>query len=64
MTLEEYQTAIYGKIQGTWTLHNVSLERKQPLDFFTMLSSIFGIVGKKGQSNYSAAHTFLDAFAT
>ncbi|KAJ5321622.1 hypothetical protein MYU51_013333 [Penicillium brevicompactum] len=64
MTLEEYQTAIYGKIQGTWTLHNVSLERKQPLDFFTMLSSISGIVGKKGQSNYSAANTFLDAFAT
>jgi aryl carrier-like protein len=64
MTLEEYHTAIYGKIQGTWALHNVSLERKQPLDFFTLLSSISGIVGKKGQSNYSAANTFLDAFAT
>ena len=64
MTLDEYHTAIYGKIQGTWALHNVSLERKQPLDFFTMLSSISGLVGKKGQSNYSAANTFLDAFAT
>ncbi|KAJ5952535.1 polyketide synthase [Penicillium vulpinum] len=64
MTLEEYHTAIYGKIQGTWALHNVSLERKQPLDYFTLLSSISGIVGKKGQSNYSAANTFLDAFAT
>ncbi|KAL9121206.1 MAG: hypothetical protein Q9187_002242 [Circinaria calcarea] len=57
MTLEEYHTAIYGKISGAWSLH-------RPLDFFTMLSSISGIVGKKGQANYSAANTFLDAFAT
>lgn len=28
-----------------------------------MLSSISGIGGKKGQSNYSAANTFLDASA-
>lgn len=64
MTLEEYHSAIYGKIDGTWNLHEVSQEQKRPLDFFTMLSSISGIVGKKGQSNYSAANTFLDAFAS
>lgn len=63
MGLEEYHAAIYGKVSGTWSLHQVSQEQKQPLDFFTMLSSISGIVGKKGQSNYSAANTFLDAFA-
>lgn len=28
-----------------------------------MLSNISGIVGKKGQWNYSAGNTFLDAFA-
>ncbi|KAH9210204.1 KR domain-containing protein [Leptodontidium sp. 2 PMI_412] len=63
MTLEEYHAAMYGKIKGTWSLHQVSEEQTQPLDFFTLLSSISGIVGKKGQSNYSAANTFLGAFA-
>lgn len=41
----------------------MSEEQTQPLDFFTLLSSISGIVGKKGQPNYSAANTFLGAFA-
>lgn len=63
MTLEEYHTTIFGKVRGTWNLHNVTLEQEKPLDFFTLLSSISGIVGKKGQANYSAANTFLDAFA-
>nr|POE79484.1 fumagillin dodecapentaenoate synthase [Quercus suber] len=63
MTLEEYNAAIHAKIRGTWALHHVSLEQKTSLDFFTLLSSISGIVGKKGQSNYSAANTFLDSFA-
>lgn len=63
MTLGEWRTVLYGKVAGTWSLHQISQEQKLPLDFFTMLSSISGIVGKKGQSNYSAANTFLDAFA-
>ncbi|KAK6835426.1 hypothetical protein RU639_002005 [Aspergillus parasiticus] len=63
MTLDEYRTALYGKFHGTWALQHVSMEQQQPLEFFTMLSSISGIGGKKGQSNYAAANTFLDAFA-
>ncbi|KAM3489254.1 hypothetical protein MY3957_007465 [Beauveria namnaoensis] len=63
MTLEEYHAAIHAKIQGTWALHRASLDQPKPLEFFTLLSSISGIVGKKGQSNYSAANTFLDSFA-
>ncbi|KAL8923195.1 MAG: hypothetical protein Q9208_004758 [Pyrenodesmia sp. 3 TL-2023] len=63
MTLDEWRTVLYGKVAGTWSLHQVSQEQEKPLDFFTMLSSISGIIGKKGQSNYSAANTFLDAFA-
>lgn len=63
MALDEYHAALYGKLNGSWILHQVSVEQEQPVDFFTMLSSISGIVGKKGQSNYSAANTFLDAFA-
>lgn len=65
MTLDDYHTAIHAKVQGTWNIHRVSQElQKQPLDFFTMLSSTSGIVGNKGQANYAAANTFLDAFAS
>ena len=63
MTIDEYHTTIKSKVQGTWNLHNVALERKLPLDFFTMLSSISGVVGQKGQANYAAANVFLDSFA-
>ncbi|KAF2993299.1 putative PKS-like protein biosynthetic cluster, partial [Neopestalotiopsis sp. 37M] len=61
MTHDDYHTAIKAKVTGTWNLHNVAL-REQPLDFFTMLSSVSGVVGNKGQANYAAANAFLDAF--
>lgn len=65
MSLDDYHTAIYAKVQGTWNLHRASQEIHQPpLDFFTMLSSTAGVVGNKGQANYAAANTFLDAFAS
>ncbi|KAL7940526.1 putative polyketide synthase [Trichoderma barbatum] len=63
MTIEDYQQTVSSKIQGTWNLHNVLLEEGQTVDFFTMLSSVSGIVGNKGQANYAAANTFLDSFA-
>ena len=63
MTIKEYHETIKSKVQGTWNLHNVALEKKLPLDFFTMLSSISGVVGQKGQANYAAANVFLDSFA-
>lgn len=65
MTVEDYQTAIQAKVQGTWNIHQ-ALEASDnlPLDFFTMLSSLSGVVGNKGQANYAAANTFLDAFAS
>lgn len=65
MTVEDYHTAIHAKVQGTWNLHLASLSlQKQPIDFFTLLSSTAGIVGNRGQANYAAANTFLDAFAS
>lgn len=63
MTLDDYHSAIKPKVQGTWNIHNASLEHGSPLTFFTLLSSTSGIVGNKGQANYAAANTFLDAFA-
>lgn len=64
MTHDDYHTAINAKVTGTWNLHYAAQQEQQaPLDFFTMLSSISGVVGNKGQANYAAANAFLDAFA-
>lgn len=60
MTFEEWRATLGPKVTGTWNLHNASL--KQPLDFFVVLSSITGLCGNQGQSNYAAANTFLDSF--
>jgi hypothetical protein len=64
MSLDDYHTAVHAKLQGTRNLHHASLAQREPLDFFTLLSSISGIAVNKDQANYSAANTFLDAFAT
>ncbi|KAL7803491.1 beta-ketoacyl synthase domain-containing protein [Trichoderma aethiopicum] len=65
MTANDYHSTLHAKVNGAWNLHRASTQLlKQPLDFFTMLSSISGIVGRKGQANYAAANTFLDAFAS
>ncbi|KAK2793589.1 putative secondary metabolism biosynthetic enzyme [Onygenales sp. PD_12] len=63
MTIEEFHQAVSCKVQGTWNLHNVLLQENQDVDFFTLLSSVAGVVGTKGQANYAAANAFLDAFA-
>ena len=54
--------AVFGpKIRGTWNLHEATLE--SPLDFFVMFSSIASVVPQPGHGNYSAANSFMDAFA-
>ncbi|RDA88311.1 hypothetical protein CP532_6585, partial [Ophiocordyceps camponoti-leonardi (nom. inval.)] len=63
MSHDEYHTVIRSKVAGTWNLHKVALEMRRELDFFTMLSSLSGLVGQPGQANYAAASTFLDSFA-
>ncbi|KAK1579370.1 reducing type I polyketide synthase [Colletotrichum navitas] len=63
MMLEEYHQAVACKIQGTWNLHEAAERLNLDLDFFTMLSSISGVIGQRGQSNYAAANVFLDSFA-
>ncbi|KAI1613463.1 KR domain-containing protein [Exophiala viscosa] len=60
MTFREWNAVVMPKVQGTWNLHNLTIGKK--LDFFVMFSSISGIMGQHGQSNYSSANTFLDAF--
>ncbi|KAK4222689.1 hypothetical protein QBC38DRAFT_489296 [Podospora fimiseda] len=65
MTHQEYHEALASKLAGTWNLHNAAdeLGSAHKLDFFTMLSSISGVVGTAGQTNYAAGNSFQDAFA-
>ncbi|KAK8066217.1 PKS-like enzyme [Apiospora hydei] len=63
MSVEEYRQAIAAKHRGTWHLHHVAREQGCDLDFFTLLSSVSGVVGQRGQANYAAANVFLDNFA-
>jgi acyl carrier protein len=39
------------------------MEKKEPIVFFTMLSSTSGLVGQKGQANYAGGNVFEDALA-
>lgn len=64
MTVEEFHEATACKIQGTWNLHNVALENKADLDFFTLLSSISSVLGNPAQANYASGCSFQDAFAS
>ncbi|MCL6589227.1 MAG: SDR family NAD(P)-dependent oxidoreductase [Firmicutes bacterium] len=49
------------KVQGTWLLDRLTLN--DPLDFFILFSSIATLTGGAGQSDYTAANSFLDCFA-
>lgn len=62
MTLAEWQEATAPKVEGTWHLHNVTVEANIQLDFFLLFSSMSGAVGQAGQANYAGANTFLDSF--
>ena len=63
MTLEQWNAASSPKVQGTWNLHNASINAGLELDFFVLFSSLSGTIGQPGQANYAGANTFLDAFA-
>ena len=50
------------KVRGTLVLESVF--RKDPLDFFFLMSSVSSHVTPAGQIDYAAANAFLDAFAS
>ncbi|KAB5584987.1 fatty acid synthase S-acetyltransferase [Coniochaeta sp. 2T2.1] len=60
MTLEDYNAAVRPKVHGSWNLHEVL---PKDLDFFILLSSGSGIVGKGGQANYCVGNAYQDALA-
>ncbi|KAI0157190.1 putative polyketide synthase [Hypoxylon sp. FL1284] len=61
MGYASFTAAIGPKAQGALALHKALHD--QNLDFFVMTSSISGVLGNLGQSNYSAANSYLDSLA-
>ncbi|KAJ5532159.1 fatty acid synthase S-acetyltransferase [Penicillium frequentans] len=62
MGYEGWLAALAPKVTGTKNLYR-AVHSHNELDFFLMFGSIAGICGNTGQSNYTAANCFLDAFA-
>ncbi|KAJ4415838.1 Type I Iterative PKS [Gnomoniopsis sp. IMI 355080] len=60
MAHEQWEDCLAPKVRGTWNLHK---HLPSDMDFFVMLSSVAGLVGNRGQSNYAAGNTFQDALA-
>ncbi|KAI1503395.1 KR domain-containing protein [Biscogniauxia marginata] len=61
MSYKNWTTAVSPKVLGAMNLHSVL--SSTPLDFFLMTSSVSGILGTPGQSNYAAANSYLDSLA-
>lgn len=60
MSHEAWTASLKPKIRGSWNLHQLL---PRDLDFFIMFSSISGIIGSQGQSNYAVGNTFQDELA-
>lgn len=59
MSYQQWQICVGPKVRGTYNLHQASLKCR--LDFFVCFSSVSSILGSKGQANYSAANSYIDA---
>ncbi|KAI4247300.1 MAG: hypothetical protein LQ352_006197 [Teloschistes flavicans] len=61
LTTSQFASVTEPKVKGTINLHRATLD--QPLDFFTMTSSIVTMIGTASQGSYCAGNAFQDAFA-
>ncbi|KAM7191954.1 polyketide synthase [Naviculisporaceae sp. PSN 640] len=60
MSHAQWQSTVSSKVWTSWHLHQVL---PKELDFFILLSSVSGVIGNPGQSNYAAGCTFQDSLA-
>ena len=56
-----FENAYSAKVQGTLNLD--ALTRRLDVDCFVMFSSAASLLGNRGQANYAAANSFMDAIA-
>jgi len=61
LTPERISRVLRPKVDAALLLHD--LTRSLDLSVFVLFSSLSGLIGSSGQSNYAAANTFLDALA-
>lgn len=54
-----FRSVLEPKMQGTWNLHRLPVNPK----YFVLFSSVQTLFGGAGQCDYTAANSFLDAFA-
>lgn len=60
MSCNDLHAVLRPKTVGTWNLFE---HLPADLNFFVLLSSLAGMTGSRGQSNYAAANTYQDALA-
>nr|WHF58361.1 polyketide synthase [Aspergillus sp.] len=60
MTLSQWTSTLDPKVRGS---SNLAHHLPQQLDFFILLSSVCGIIGASGQSNYAFGCAYQDALA-
>ncbi|KAI1378022.1 hypothetical protein F4677DRAFT_458752 [Hypoxylon crocopeplum] len=60
MTFDAWNAAVAPKAAGSYNLHKVL---PKGMDFFIMFSSIAGVWGSRGLSNYAAGNAFQDSLA-
>jgi hypothetical protein len=58
MRPNEFHKPISPKVLGTWNLHRITQEQGQPLDFFTMLSSVSGLMGQYWENPIMRPETY------
>lgn len=60
MTFNAWNAAVAPKVAGSYNLHTIL---PKGMDFFIMLSSVSGVWGSRGLSNYAAGNAFQDSLA-
>jgi NAD(P)-dependent dehydrogenase (short-subunit alcohol dehydrogenase family)/acyl carrier protein len=58
---DDFAPVLASKVLGSWNLHLAAQDRM--LDFFVMFSSAASSLGNRGQGNYAAANSFMNALA-